>query len=112
MTSKKLVGVDLELIESRAPSFYKEIFTEAERKLISESAELGTLYWTAKEAFSKAIGEGFHINFLDVQLKFNEKQKKFSVKYNNDVSLLPRKLQNLNLKSESSNKYVLSYCEI
>ncbi|KKN42669.1 hypothetical protein LCGC14_0710920 [marine sediment metagenome] len=112
MTSKKLVGIDLELIESRAPSFYKEIFTDAERKLISESAELGTLYWTAKEAFSKAIGEGFHINFLDVQLKFNKKQKKFSVKYNKDLSMLPKKLQNLNLKSESSKKYILSYCEI
>ncbi len=45
--SKKQVGIDLEIIESRSPSFYKEVFTESERKLISENSKLGTIYWTA-----------------------------------------------------------------
>jgi len=109
--SKNQVGIDLELIESRSPSFYKEVFTESERELISENNKLGTIYWTAKEAFSKAIGEGFHVNFRDIELKFDEEQKKFSLKAMKDQADFNKKFKKISLKSEFTEKYVLSYCE-
>ena len=100
------------MIESRSSSFYKEIFTESERQAISEDPLLGTIYWTAKEAFSKAVGEGFHINFRDIELKYNKKQQKFTLKFKNDSSLINKKLEDLQLKVEFTEKYVLSFCEI
>jgi holo-[acyl-carrier protein] synthase len=110
--SNKQVGIDLELIESRSPSFYKEVFTESEREFISENNKLGTIFWTAKEAFSKAIGEGFHVNFRDVELKYNEKQKNLSLITMKDQSELNKGIKKLRIKSEFTEKYVLSYCEI
>ena len=110
--SKNQVGIDLELIESRSPSFYKEVFTESERELISENNKLGTIYWTAKEAFSKAIGKGFFISFRDFELKFDEKQRKFSLITTKDQAEFTRGFKKLRLKSEFTEKYVLSYCEI
>jgi phosphopantetheine--protein transferase-like protein len=110
--SKNQVGIDLELIESRSPSFYKEVFTESERELISENDKLGTIYWTAKEAFSKAIGEGFHGNFRDVELKYDEKKRKFTLITKKDQPEFNKKFKTLRLKSEFTEKYVLSYCEI
>lgn len=110
--SKNLIGIDFELIESRSPSFYKEVFTESERQVISQNNQLGTIYWTAKEAFSKAIGEGFHVNFRDIELKYNKKQKKFTLKFKNESSEFSKNLKNLQLKSEFTKKYVLSLCEI
>jgi holo-[acyl-carrier protein] synthase len=109
--SKNQVGIDLEIIESRSPSFYKEVFTESERELISENDKLGTIYWTAKEAISKAIGEGFHVNFRDVELKYDETQNKFSLITKNN-SEFNKRFKKLRLKSEFTEKYVLSYCEI
>jgi malonyl CoA-acyl carrier protein transacylase len=110
--SKNQVGIDLEIIESRSPSFYKEVFTESERELISENNKLGTIYWTAKEAFSKAIGEGFHVNFRDVELKYDEKQRKFSLIAKKNQTEFNKRFKKLKLKSEFTEKYVLSYCEI
>jgi phosphopantetheinyl transferase (holo-ACP synthase) len=110
--SKNQVGIDLEIIESRSPSFYKEVFTESERELISENSKLGTIYWTAKEAFSKAIGEGFHVNFRDFELKYDEKQRNFSLKAKKDQSEFNKRFNKLRIKSEFTEKYVLSYCEI
>ncbi|MFW9873534.1 MAG: SDR family NAD(P)-dependent oxidoreductase [Candidatus Thorarchaeota archaeon] len=112
MVSKNLVGIDLELIESRSQSFYKEVFTESERQVILDDILLGTIYWTAKEAFSKAIGEGFHINFRDIELKYNKRNNRFSLKFMNDTSDKNKKLEDLQLRVEFSEKYVLSYCEI
>jgi phosphopantetheine--protein transferase-like protein len=112
LIGKNLIGIDLELIETRAPSFYNEVFTESERKLISENHQLGTIYWTAKEAFSKALGEGFHINFRDIELKYNQRQKKFSLKLNGDQPNFDKDVKKIILKSEFTEKYVLSYCEI
>ncbi|MFX1525686.1 MAG: SDR family NAD(P)-dependent oxidoreductase, partial [Promethearchaeota archaeon] len=110
--SKNKIGIDLELIEERSPSFYNEVFTESERNLISENNQLGTIYWTAKEAFSKALGEGFNINFRDFELNFNETQRKFSLKTKNDLQNYPKELKKVRLKSEFTEKYVLSYCEL
>ena len=42
------IGIDLEKIEDRSESFYKEAFTEKERSQISSNSELGTVYWTIK----------------------------------------------------------------
>jgi phosphopantetheinyl transferase (holo-ACP synthase) len=87
------------------------VFTESERELISENDKLGTIYWTAKEAISKAIGEGFHVNFRDVELKYDETQNKFSLITKNNPEFNKR-FKKLRLKSEFTEKYVLSYCEI
>ncbi|UCD01807.1 MAG: 4'-phosphopantetheinyl transferase superfamily protein, partial [Promethearchaeota archaeon] len=83
-----------------------------ERQIISENDQLGTIYWTAKEAFSKAIGEGFHVNFRDIELKYNKKEKKFTLKLKNEASEFCEVLKNLQLNSEYTKKYVLSSCEI
>ncbi|MFX1364768.1 MAG: SDR family NAD(P)-dependent oxidoreductase [Promethearchaeota archaeon] len=110
--SKNLVGIDLEKIESRSQSFYMEAFTESEREDISEDDQLGTIYWTAKEAFSKAIGEGTHINFRDIELKYNKIHQNFKVKLTKSLSKFNEILEDLQLSVEFNEKYVLSYCEI
>ncbi|MFX1499866.1 MAG: SDR family NAD(P)-dependent oxidoreductase, partial [Promethearchaeota archaeon] len=112
MISKNLIGIDLEKIESRSESFYMEAFTESEREAISEDDLLGTIYWTAKEALSKAIGEGTHINFRDIELKYNNNNQNFSVNLTNTLVKFNKKIQNLQLSVEFNEKYVLSYCEI
>jgi phosphopantetheinyl transferase len=54
------VGIDLEKITEREPTFAREAFTEAELRLVSDlpTAEAWTRLWTAKEAVSKARGTG------------------------------------------------------
>ncbi|MFX1498741.1 MAG: SDR family NAD(P)-dependent oxidoreductase [Promethearchaeota archaeon] len=110
--SKNLVGIDLEIIEPRSPSFYKEVFTELERNFILEDHELGTIFWTAKEAFSKAIGEGFNLNFQDIELNYDKKQNQMILKIKNSSSELNGYLDVLQLRVEITKKYVLSYCEL
>ncbi|MFX1468949.1 MAG: SDR family NAD(P)-dependent oxidoreductase [Promethearchaeota archaeon] len=112
LISKNQVGIDLELIENRSPSFYTEVFTESERNVILEDAKLGTIYWTAKEAFLKAIGEGSHINFRDIELKYNKQQNNFTLKFYNELLDFNKKLKIQQLKSKITEKYVLTYCEI
>ncbi|MFX1277800.1 MAG: beta-ketoacyl synthase N-terminal-like domain-containing protein [Promethearchaeota archaeon] len=112
INGKNLVGIDLEIIEFRSSSFYKEVFTELERNAISEDNQLGTIYWTAKEAFSKAIGEGFNINFKDFELKYEEKHKKFTISFKNEKSEFNDNLRSLQLGVDYTKKYVLSYCEL
>ncbi len=69
------VGVDLELIEVRDDAFAKNYFTEAERALqlpldAAGSADrrsvLLTTLWSIKEAISKALGLGLHLNTGEV----------------------------------------------
>jgi 4'-phosphopantetheinyl transferase len=55
------VGCDIEGVEPRSPAFLREWFTNAEQRAVSASETpdlLCTLYWSAKESFLKAVGEG------------------------------------------------------
>jgi phosphopantetheinyl transferase len=56
-------GIDLERIVPREESFEKAAFSASERGLLphaaDERAEIITRFWCAKEAVSKAIGQGF-----------------------------------------------------
>lgn len=65
------VGVDLERIEERAPSFAGDWFTEAEQEFVvatGASALAATLVWSAKESVMKAIREGLRIPAKEVEV--------------------------------------------
>jgi len=70
--SRASVGCDLELVESRDPSFVTEFFTKNEQKLVErapadERPVLETLLWSAKESALKSLRMGlrFDTAFLD-----------------------------------------------
>ncbi|MGC6418621.1 MAG: 4'-phosphopantetheinyl transferase superfamily protein, partial [Bradymonadia bacterium] len=54
------VGIDIELIEKREPSFYKAAFTESELAMAPKTNRdmWATRIWCAKEAYAKATGQG------------------------------------------------------
>ncbi len=111
MVSDKPVGLDLEKIEERAEAFYREAFTDKEQTLISYNNKKGTQYWTIKEAISKALGEGLHLNLKNIQVD--------AYKDNYRVTLAPKIKQThkisdneIKINSHNTNNYVLTFCEI
>jgi len=62
------VGVDLEAVEERAPSFATTWFSAAERQLLGTDPQRQTVAWCVKEAVLKALGTGMAISPHDVQV--------------------------------------------
>ncbi len=67
------LGIDLEWVEERDPSFYNDYFTPAELELLQavpagETARIGTLIWSAKEAMLKALGQGLRLDTRSVEV--------------------------------------------
>ena len=61
-----LAGIDLERIEDRSARFLSDNFTGHERRVaqqVGESASTFTAMWSLKEAASKALGMGTHLDF-------------------------------------------------
>ncbi len=52
------VGCDLEPVAPRSAAFVRDYFSAAERRRIGADDRLATLYWCAKEAALKALGDG------------------------------------------------------
>ena len=74
-------GVDLERVKTRSDRFAEDFFSQRERELASEQGHLDTLLtaiWSLKEAASKALGMGTHLDFrneievIDVAYVANE----------------------------------------
>jgi len=69
--ARERAGVDLEVVEPRAPSFEEEAFTQEERAALPPGAARPAavaLAWGAKEAVLKALGVGLSVNLHDVRL--------------------------------------------
>ncbi|MFT7521343.1 MAG: phosphopantetheinyl transferase, partial [Kiritimatiellia bacterium] len=62
------VGIDLESVERRHPSFAHDWFSEAERRVIGASDHNLTLAWSAKEAVLKTLGVGLAISPKTIQI--------------------------------------------
>jgi 4'-phosphopantetheinyl transferase len=65
------LGCDLELIETRSPTFVSDYFTPEEQEILhfvseSERASLATLLWSAKESALKALQEGLRLDTRSV----------------------------------------------
>lgn len=107
------IGIDIEKIEERSESFYKEAFTEKERNQISSNAELGTVYWTIKEAITKAIGEGLNLSLHDIEISSDEKKSSYKVDFSTKVAeSLPYESSSFEITNKKFQNYALSYCEI
>jgi 4'-phosphopantetheinyl transferase len=66
------VGIDVESIEPRAPSFEEEAFTADERAQFPQGPERAatvTLAWAAKESILKALGVGLSLPLHSVRLR-------------------------------------------
>ena len=71
------VGCDLELIEPRSAAFVREWLTPSEQVLVNEARSdeqplLANLVWSAKEAASKARGEGLRLDVRQAEVVFGE----------------------------------------
>lgn len=67
------LGIDLEWVEERDASFYSDYFTPGELELLPKSpsgqtARVGTLIWSAKEAMLKALGQGLRLDTRSVEV--------------------------------------------
>ncbi|MCA9564028.1 MAG: SDR family NAD(P)-dependent oxidoreductase, partial [Myxococcales bacterium] len=59
-------GVDLEKVEARSERFLDDYFTERERKIVTgfrSPDDASTAIWSLKEAASKSLGMGTHLDF-------------------------------------------------
>ena len=65
---RQRVGVDLEQVEARHPSFVEEWFSEQERVLLEGDPYRVTVAWSAKEAVLKALGQGMALNPREIQV--------------------------------------------
>ena len=107
------IGVDIERIEERKESFYKEAFTEKERNQISSNSELGTVYWTIKEAVTKALGEGLNLSLHDIEISTDEKESSYKVDFSSKAAeAVPYTSDSFEIRSKKFKNYTLSYCEI
>lgn len=69
------VGCDLELVEPRSDAFVRQWFADGERALVEaappdERPWLANLIWSAKEAATKAIGEGLRLDVARARVTF------------------------------------------
>jgi phosphopantetheine--protein transferase-like protein len=107
------IGIDIEKIEDRSESFYKEAFTEKERDKISSDSELGTVYWTIKEAITKALGEGLNLSLHDIEISEDEKKSSYKVDFSSKAAeSVPYDSDSFEITSKKFHNYTLSYCEI
>ncbi len=110
---KSPIGIDIEQIEERSESFYKEAFTEKERDEISSNAKKGTIYWTIKEAITKALGEGLHLNLRDIEISENQEKSSYKIGFSSKVAdSLPFDADSIEITNKSFQNYTISYCEI
>ncbi len=113
VVGKSPIGVDIEKIEDRSESFYKEAFTEKERNQISSNSELGTVYWTIKEAITKALGEGLNLSLHDIEITADEKKSSYTVDFSSKAAeTVPYSPESFEITSKKFQNYTLSYCEI
>ncbi|MHA1304182.1 MAG: 4'-phosphopantetheinyl transferase family protein, partial [Candidatus Heimdallarchaeaceae archaeon] len=107
--SKEPIGVDIEKIEERKPSFYREVFTEREQQEISQDKLMSTKYWTAKEAVTKALGEGLHVNLHDIEIS-QSGNGKLAVRLSSKLQDFEGK--SFNIRNSVSTNYSISHCTI
>ena len=67
------VGVDIEEVSERHPSWSRQFFTETERRAAASwaggEAEYLTSAWAVKEAYMKAIGTGARFDFRELEVQ-------------------------------------------
>jgi 4'-phosphopantetheinyl transferase len=74
---KTELGCDLELVESRSPSFVDDYFTPEEQVLLvghsqADQSRLLTALWSAKESALKALREGLRLDTRCVIVSFDD----------------------------------------
>ncbi|MEJ2248293.1 MAG: 4'-phosphopantetheinyl transferase superfamily protein, partial [Candidatus Lokiarchaeota archaeon] len=115
------IGIDLEKVEEHLDTFYSEVFTDQEQSKIGKDKVLATKFWTVKEAFLKAIGEGLNLNIKDLSVDFisnNESEHDvnlpsiFSIKTENNNTQIDILAKKSKITSYYIKDYVLSICYI
>jgi 4'-phosphopantetheinyl transferase len=62
------VGCDLEPLAPRSAAFVRDYFTAAEQRRIAGDDRLATLFWCAKEAVLKALGDGLRRDLREAEV--------------------------------------------
>ncbi len=107
--SEQPIGVDIEKIEERKESFYREAFTPKEQQNITNDMKKGTTYWTAKEAVSKALGEGLNVNLKDIEIT-EEKEGKLIANIKDKTTKINEKV--IHVKNSVTDHYSVSMAKL
>jgi phosphopantetheine--protein transferase-like protein len=106
------IGIDVERVAAHDPSFFQEAFTPTERQHIGSDPMKGTQFWTAKEAFSKAIGRGLHISLKDIELLPRPEKNHFELTYLGSDEEIHAVTEHIQWMSHVSPDFVLTVCQL
>lgn len=88
--SKREIGIDIEKIRNVNIKNFQSYFSDDEYTDIVNSSAINKLffqYWTKKESFAKAIGEGLTISFANVNFNKNTINYKDQSWFNHELSI-------------------------
>ncbi|MHA1853690.1 MAG: SDR family NAD(P)-dependent oxidoreductase [Candidatus Heimdallarchaeaceae archaeon] len=105
------IGVDIEQIQQRSEAFYNDAFTVEEKMKIGHDHTKATVYWTIKEAVTKALGVGLNVSLLDIAVR--EKDGDYAVNISEKLKTeLNVHNQQFKIETYVSNDYVLTFCRM
>ncbi|MEA2070463.1 MAG: beta-ketoacyl synthase N-terminal-like domain-containing protein [Asgard group archaeon] len=122
--SDYVIGIDLEIIEQKAPALLEELLSKTEQATLKEingaiTDELLTKLWTAKEAASKVLGVGLNSdlhNFSVRHVKDNEVSLEIALDKlpANSINKKLQKKNKLNLTATISQngQYIAAVCHM
>ena len=104
--SKSSIGIDIEKIKDVNIENFRIYFSDEEYHNLKESPDVNNLffqYWTKKESFAKAIGDGLTISFANVIFNNNTIHYKDQSWFNHELNIDDDFIANICTKQQHPN---------